>query len=561
MDGKLFKILGCLCVLSIVTNSAYATLDTVRIDGIRYELRTDGEVGICSVINSEEKIVYSNAADKTIDYTKYSNYSGDIVIPQSVNYNGIDYTVTGISDYAFAHCYNLRSLSLPQTITSIGYSAFTYCTGISQIELPDAVSGIGVSALSGCHRLLDVKLPSNLDSVPAFLFSECLSIRDIKIPEGVVYVGVGAFEKCFRLESIHFPSTLNKIGSKSILSFQFELDCLSDVYINAVTPPVQERHPAVILEDLDRLFARKMPCILHVPTGSEEDYANAEGWNYFHTTVGFDVASGPDYNFKLDDEVKYNNHSYSSLKSILPDNIHEINGIAYTILSDEERTCSVIVSKILYHGNLEIPEKVSIDGTEYTVVALTHHAFTGCFCLESVKLPETIVNIESEVFKICFKLDSLRLPEKVKKITLTDCTSLRELIVESNEIDININMFGGISVSSNGPYGCQLLDDIYLLNAYEPSLVSLPVPKLLEKKPKVRLHVPEDALSAFKAVPEWNTNYEIIGIPAGQSKIKSVPMPLETVHYGIDGRVIDENTPGLHIIRMRDGKVIKRLVK
>lgn len=64
MDGKLFKILGCLCVLSIVTNSAYATLDTVRIDGIRYELRTDGEVGICSVINSEEKIVYSNAADK-----------------------------------------------------------------------------------------------------------------------------------------------------------------------------------------------------------------------------------------------------------------------------------------------------------------------------------------------------------------------------------------------------------------------------------------------------------------------------------------------------------------
>ena len=62
-------------------------------------------------------------------------YSGDVVIPSSVTYNGKTYTVTGINDGAFYGCVFASTLSLPASIVAIGDNAFALCSKLAEIHV------------------------------------------------------------------------------------------------------------------------------------------------------------------------------------------------------------------------------------------------------------------------------------------------------------------------------------------------------------------------------------------------------------------------------------------
>ena len=67
-------------------------------------------------------------------YDEYSNeYTGNVVIPESVTYNGATYSVTSIGDGAFSGCSGLTSITIPNSVTSIGNGAFYNCTGLTSI--------------------------------------------------------------------------------------------------------------------------------------------------------------------------------------------------------------------------------------------------------------------------------------------------------------------------------------------------------------------------------------------------------------------------------------------
>ena len=49
-------------------------------------------------------------------YSSYSNeYTGSVVIPQTVTYSGKTYSVTSIGESAFEGCRGLTSVTIPQT--------------------------------------------------------------------------------------------------------------------------------------------------------------------------------------------------------------------------------------------------------------------------------------------------------------------------------------------------------------------------------------------------------------------------------------------------------------
>ena len=53
-----------------------------------------------------------------------SKYAGEIVIPESVEYENVTYSVTSIRNSAFSGCNELTSDFIPNSVTSIGNGAF-----------------------------------------------------------------------------------------------------------------------------------------------------------------------------------------------------------------------------------------------------------------------------------------------------------------------------------------------------------------------------------------------------------------------------------------------------
>ena len=77
----------------------------------------------------------------------YSNeYTGNVVIPKSVEYYGNTYPVTSIDNNAFSDCSGLTSVTIPNSVTSIGEHAFYGCSGLTSVTIPNSVTSIGRKA-------------------------------------------------------------------------------------------------------------------------------------------------------------------------------------------------------------------------------------------------------------------------------------------------------------------------------------------------------------------------------------------------------------------------------
>lgn len=94
----------------LIAVSSYA--HDVEIDGIYYNL-----------------VAKAKIAEVTYKGTDYYNkdYSGEVVIPETIVSDGITYNVTSIGDGAFYNCYALTSITIPNSVTSIGSCAFSDC--------------------------------------------------------------------------------------------------------------------------------------------------------------------------------------------------------------------------------------------------------------------------------------------------------------------------------------------------------------------------------------------------------------------------------------------------
>ena len=91
--------------------------------------------------------------------------TGDLIIPESIVYNGTNYSVTSIGDDAFDYCSGLTSVIIPNSVTSIGEGAFYYCSGLTSIAIPDSVTSIGDSAFGDCSGLTTISIGRSVASI------------------------------------------------------------------------------------------------------------------------------------------------------------------------------------------------------------------------------------------------------------------------------------------------------------------------------------------------------------------------------------------------------------
>ena len=141
------------------------------------------------------------------------NNKKDLVLPETVEYNGVTYTVTSIGNGAFARKNGLNSIVIPNTVVLIAESAFASNWGLASIEIPASVVEIGTRAFEWAGNIAEVKFAANsqLKILGTSAFSHAKGLKSIELPEGLTTIKNCAFADCNVLESVTIPASVTTI--------------------------------------------------------------------------------------------------------------------------------------------------------------------------------------------------------------------------------------------------------------------------------------------------------------------------------------------------------------
>ena len=164
-----------LLILSLFSSfSALALAYGCKVDGIYYDI---------------------TPANRTASVTRVS-YSGGVIIPETIAFDGTTYSVTSIGDGAFANHSGLTSVTIPNSVTSIGNYAFFNCSGLTSVTIPNSVTSIGDSAFNGCSGLTSVTIGNSVTSIGYDAFRGCSGLTKlVSLAVEPPICGEGAFEK------------------------------------------------------------------------------------------------------------------------------------------------------------------------------------------------------------------------------------------------------------------------------------------------------------------------------------------------------------------------------
>ncbi|MBQ8336594.1 MAG: leucine-rich repeat protein [Bacteroidaceae bacterium] len=382
------------------------------------------------------------------------HYAGNVVIPETVAYNGIDYSVTGIEYNAFYDCPALLSVKIPNSVTTIGRFAFNRCSGLTSIEIPSSVETIEEGAFAGCGALESIMvdennvaydsrnncnalietatntllrgcentvIPHSVTSIGNYAFDDCITLTSIEIPNSVTVIGDDAF-RCSGLTSIEIPNSVTVIGDGA---FQ-NCSSLTSIEIpNSVTSI-----GSGAFSDCEALTDVMLPHgIICIGSGAFRDTPWYRKFSYdddgciYINNILFEVNSFLEIksSFKVKEGTvaiaggAFNGHS-NTIKTIeIPNSVKAIGHRAFYY-------CSNL-------SNVNIPDGVTIIGNEaFRCTGLTsikipngvthigYDTFSGCIALKDVEIPNSVTSIGRFAFYNCSSLTSIEIPESVKFI-------------------------------------------------------------------------------------------------------------------------------------------------
>ena len=429
---KLRHLLTALLLLCCVVASAH----DFGVGGIYYN--------ITSSIDKTVEVAY-----KGMFISAYTNeYTGDIVIPESVIYNGTNYSVTSLGASAFYDCPGLTSITIPNSVTNIGDGAFCNCSGLTSITIPNSVTNIGGTAFASCSSLISVIIGENVTSVGGSAFYNCNAIeklelhcktignwfynksyiKEVVIGNSVKSIGSGAFQGCSRLTSVTIPNSVTSIGSGA-----FE-DCsgLTSVVIgNSV-----ESIGSSAFEYCSGLTSITIP-------NSVTSIGDNAFWGCSALTsitipnsvasIGGNVFAGTAWDNNLPDGLLYVGKVLYKYKGTMPQ---------YTSIIVEDGTLSIAPLAFYNYSRLAsitIPNSVTSIGAG---------AFQGCSRLTSIIIPNSVTSIGSQVFLGCSGLTSVVIPNGVTSIersAFASCSGLTSITIPNSVTSIGAAAFQGCS--------------------------------------------------------------------------------------------------------------------
>lgn len=582
--------------------------------------------------NFEVDGIYYNITDETAknvavtckgdSYSDYSNeYTGSVVIPSSVTYNGTTYSVTSIEDYVFFECIGLTQVTIGNSVKSIGNYAFLYCDSLTQVTIGDSVAAIGKYAFYDCanlskvnitdisawckisfdnysanpiyyaHKLIlngeevkDIVIPNDITEIKNYAFYSCTGLNSVTIPNSVTIIGNDAFRKCSDLIRVTIGDSVNKIGNHTFSG------CTS---LTSVTIPNS-------VTSIDEYAFSDCIGLKQATIGNSVtyigDYAfcNCTGLTQLAIEDGIEILSlgcnssgegmsgkGLFYDCPLEKLYLGRNLSYNT-------------GVKYGYSPFSK----ISTLKTLTIGN--------------AVTTISNYAFVQCHGLIQVDIPNSITSIEKYAFNSCIELKRINITDlsawcmidfgsssanpmhyaqklilngeevkdlvipnditEVKNYAFFSCNGLNSVIIGNSVTKIGKSAFSNcfnlttVSIGKSVEFigseafvGIKSLARIYSNNTIPPTCEDESVFNDVDIT-KCELIVPEGYVEDYATTDIWCNFYNI-----KEAGIENVNIDQnnseEIARYDIYGRQLTEPTKGINIIKMSDGSTRKEYVK
>lgn len=406
---------------------------------------------------------FSAISDTTVEVLTGPEAS-DIVIPETVTWEGKTYTVTKIGDNAFHDHTGLTSIIIPNTVTQIGTRprvsgevsylghCFANCTSLTSIVIPDNVQYISVYAFDGCTGLTDVTIGKSITT----LFAK---IRTINYP---------IFSNCDNITSL----TWNAVNCANVGNMN-----TSNIEQLTIGPDVQTL-PSNFLTDskITSLTWNAVNC----PSNGNMNTANIE-----QVTIGPDVQILPN-NFLKESKInditlpnsvtKIGDYAFMNCKGLtefaVPNSVTDIGRAAFygcenltkVITSSIEAWCTIrfdswASNPVLYAGHLFLNDQEIIDLIiPETIDTIKYSTFAYCTGIKSVMIPNSVTCIGDDAFYGCTSMTSVLIPNSVTSIgreAFSNCTVLADVTIPNS-----VTTIGGAAFE-----GCLALTDFVLPNS------------------------------------------------------------------------------------------------
>lgn len=331
----------------------------------------------------------------TIEVSAYHNYTGNLVIPATVSYNGHTYNVTSIEGECFINCAGLISVTFPSSLKTINYSCFINCTGLTSITIPSSVTYINDYAFKNCIGLATINF--NADSCYMYaqygnntynhhVFSGCDNVSTINIGDNVRWVSPYAFQDCKNITNL-------TIG-KNVETFYW--NALADTLNSLITV------------------------------------------NY--NAINMKVRSSQQYGFNYMGLFEGRANTLSSLT--IGNDVEKIQGLSF-------RNCTNLTSVVFnadsctYVGSSEPAFSSCNNVTSFTfgnnVKVIPAYLCRHMEHLTTITLPNSVISIGDNSFGNCTGLTSVIIPDATKYVywSFPNCTGLQSVTIGSSVESMN----------------------------------------------------------------------------------------------------------------------------
>ena len=279
--------------------------------------------------------------------------------------------------------------------------------------------------------------------------------------------------------------------------------------------------------------------------------------SFAQTKVTLDKAG--DLSKKIKDTEKFTITSLIVSGSINSDDVRFLREMAGRDMDGNEtdgKLSSLDLSdaKIVKGGGNYIKVKIGLSFRFYNITendVVGFYMFYNCRSLTSLKLPKTVKRIELYAMQYCKSLQKCTLPESLSEINdkAFANTNLSEVTFPASLTSIKSKVF----------YECSNLKTLRFTSSSVPTFGQ----DVFEDCSKLeKVYVPKASLNDYKEKLNLTQKVEFIGEDpktAGINSLATSKDAVEVERYNAKGQRINHPVKGMNIIKLSNGKVVKRI--